>query len=67
MRTVRTRTGAEMPALGLGTWKMGIDPARRKAETDALRLGLDLRVPFDLPLKIDSSSGFGVASILRQL
>ena len=31
-----------MPALGQGTWKMGMDPRRRKVEADALRLGLDL-------------------------
>lgn len=42
MRTVRTRTGAEMPLLGQGTWKMGTDPRRRGKEADALRLGLDL-------------------------
>lgn len=37
-----TRTGAEMPVLGQGTWKMGTDPRRRRKEADALRLGLDL-------------------------
>jgi diketogulonate reductase-like aldo/keto reductase len=31
-----------MPALGQGTWKMGVNPRHRKAEADALRLGLDL-------------------------
>lgn len=39
---VRTRTGACMPVLGQGTWRMGEDPDRRKEEVDALRLGLDL-------------------------
>lgn len=31
-----------MPALGLGTWKMGDDPQRRKDEVKALQLGIDL-------------------------
>ncbi len=38
----RTRTGAEMPVLGLGTWRMGEDPRRRAVEVAALRLGFDL-------------------------
>lgn len=42
MRMVRSHGGCVMPALGLGTWKMGEDRARRKAEVAALRLGLDL-------------------------
>lgn len=41
-RFARTRTGAEMPVLGLGTWKMGVDPRRKKAEVEALKLGIDL-------------------------
>ena len=39
--TVRTRTGAEMPVLGQGTWLMGEDPHRRAQEVSALKLGLD--------------------------
>lgn len=35
-------SGWEIPVLGQGTWRMGEDPARRQAEIDALRLGLDL-------------------------
>lgn len=31
-----------MPALGMGTWHMGEDPARRAREVRALQLGLDL-------------------------
>ena len=31
-----------MPALGQGTWNLGDDPARRRAELDALRLGVEL-------------------------
>ncbi len=38
----RTRTGAVMPVLGQGTWRMGEDGRSRRAEMDALRLGLDL-------------------------
>lgn len=34
--------GGAMPALGQGTWKMGERGADRRAEADALRLGLDL-------------------------
>ncbi len=39
---VSTRAGAEMPVLGQGTWKMGEDPARRRTEVAALRLGIEL-------------------------
>ena len=39
---MRTRGGAGLPALGLGTWRMGEDPSRRRQEVAALRLGLDL-------------------------
>jgi diketogulonate reductase-like aldo/keto reductase len=31
-----------LPRLGMGTWHMGEDPARRREEVMALRLGLDL-------------------------
>ena len=34
--------GRTVPALGQGTWKMGERGADRRAEADALRLGLDL-------------------------
>lgn len=40
--TVRTRTGAVMPNLGLGTWRMGENAAARGDEISALQLGLDL-------------------------
>lgn len=42
LRTFRTRSGAVMPVLGQGTWRMGESPARRKDEVAALRLGLEL-------------------------
>jgi aryl-alcohol dehydrogenase-like predicted oxidoreductase len=38
------RTGASMPALGLGTWRMGESGRMRAAEVEALRLGLELGV-----------------------
>jgi diketogulonate reductase-like aldo/keto reductase len=41
MREVRFRDGAVVPALGQGTWRMG-ERGDRRAEADALRLGLDL-------------------------
>ena len=42
IRTVRSRTGAAMPALGQGTWEMGVKAVSGREEADALRLGLDL-------------------------
>jgi diketogulonate reductase-like aldo/keto reductase len=41
-RTVRARSGLEMPVLGQGTWKMGDAPKRRGEEIRALRTGFDL-------------------------
>jgi diketogulonate reductase-like aldo/keto reductase len=37
-------SGRAMPVLGQGTWRMGEDLSQRKAEVDALRLGLDLGI-----------------------
>ena len=42
MPTVRLPDEAAVPALGMGTWHMGEDPARRRREVDALRLGIEL-------------------------
>lgn len=42
LRTVALPAGERVPALGLGTWNMGEDPRRRKAELAALRRGLEL-------------------------
>ena len=42
MRSLALLSGAEMPVLGLGTWRMGERPRLRVQELDALRYGLDL-------------------------
>lgn len=42
IRTVTFADGARVPALGLGTWKMGERPETRRAEVDALVHGFDL-------------------------
>lgn len=41
MRTLEL-AGAPVPVIGQGTWRMGEDAARRRAEVAALRLGIDL-------------------------
>jgi diketogulonate reductase-like aldo/keto reductase len=43
-----------MPALGLGTWRMGESPRRRAEELDALKYGLDLGYPM-----IDTAEMYG--------
>jgi diketogulonate reductase-like aldo/keto reductase len=42
LRRVALPSGESVPALGLGTWRMGEDRRQQKAEADALRLGFDL-------------------------
>jgi aldehyde reductase len=42
MKEVALPSGERVPALGMGTWKMGDDPALRSEELATLRLGLDL-------------------------
>lgn len=39
---VTLRNGRSVPALGLGTWKMGEQRGKEKLEIDSLRLGIDL-------------------------
>lgn len=39
---LRLKDGTSMPKLGQGTWHMGENPAVRKREIDALRLGVEL-------------------------
>jgi diketogulonate reductase-like aldo/keto reductase len=41
MKTVTLPSGETVPALGMGTWQMAGDRARRAEEVAALRLGLD--------------------------
>lgn len=41
-RKVKFADGAEVPALGQGTWHMGNDPEKHQDEVDALRLGVRL-------------------------
>jgi diketogulonate reductase-like aldo/keto reductase len=42
MNTVKFSSGAQVPALGQGTWNMGEEAARKQDEVRALQLGLDL-------------------------
>jgi diketogulonate reductase-like aldo/keto reductase len=42
MQTVKLVSGAGMPVLGQGTWRMGESSGRRKEELKALRFGIDL-------------------------
>ena len=42
LRELTLPHGEEVPSLGLGTWRMGEDALKRKSETDALRLALDI-------------------------
>lgn len=42
MRTIALPDGTKIPALGLGTWRMGEDARQAEAEARALAAGLDL-------------------------
>ena len=42
MRTVELPTGEAVPALGLGTWRMGESPRGRRAEVEAVRFALEI-------------------------
>jgi len=42
MRGVTLKTGAKVPVLGLGTWRMGERKPERAAEVKAVKLGLEL-------------------------
>ena len=42
MKTVAFPDGQTVPALGIGTWKMGEDPRRRTSEIHAIRRAIDL-------------------------
>lgn len=54
MRSCKLSSGATMPVLGLGTWRMGESPRRRAEEFDALKYGLDLGYPM-----IDTAEMYG--------
>jgi diketogulonate reductase-like aldo/keto reductase len=54
MRSCKLSSGAAMPVLGLGTWRMGESPRRRAEELDALKFGLDLGYPM-----IDTAEMYG--------
>lgn len=47
-------SGESVPVLGQGTWHLGEDPAKRHAEIEALRLGLDLGM-----MLIDTAEMYG--------
>ena len=41
LRPVRLPDGSHVPSLGQGTWRMGEDRSRRRAELDSLRAGIE--------------------------
>jgi len=57
MRTVSLPSGEAVPALGQGTWGLGIDPARRHDDVAAVRLGLDLGLTL-----VDTAEMYGEGS-----
>ena len=54
MRDVTLPNGDQMPAFGLGTWRMGESRTRAAAEIEGLKLGLDLGVKL-----IDTAEMYG--------
>ncbi len=54
MRSCKLPSGAALPVLGLGTWRMGESVRARAAELDALTYGLDLGYPM-----IDTAEMYG--------
>jgi diketogulonate reductase-like aldo/keto reductase len=54
MRSCKLPSGAAMPVLGLGTWRMGESTRRRADELDALKFGLQLGYPM-----IDTAEMYG--------
>jgi diketogulonate reductase-like aldo/keto reductase len=54
MRSCKLFSGAALPVLGLGTWRMGESPRRRADELDALKYGLELGYPM-----IDTAEMYG--------
>jgi diketogulonate reductase-like aldo/keto reductase len=54
MCSYKLPSGAAMPVLGLGTWRMGESQRRRAQELDAVRYGLDIGCPM-----IDTAEMYG--------
>ena len=54
MRSCKLPSGAAIPVLGLGTWRMGESARRRAEELDALKYGLELGYPM-----IDTAEMYG--------
>jgi len=54
MRSCKLPSGAAMPVLGLGTWRMGESARRRADELDALKHGLEIGYPM-----IDTAEMYG--------
>lgn len=54
MRSCKLPSGAAMPVLGLGTWRMGESPRVRAQELDALKYGIELGYPM-----IDTAEMYG--------
>lgn len=54
MKTITLPSGAMMPVLGLGTWRMGESTSQRQTEVAALKHGLTLGMPL-----IDTAEMYG--------
>jgi diketogulonate reductase-like aldo/keto reductase len=54
MRSCKLASGAGMPVLGLGTWRMGESPRVRAQELDALKYGIELGYPM-----VDTAEMYG--------
>lgn len=64
VRRVAMREGTAMPALGLGTWEMGVDAAARPDEVAALKYGLDLGM--DLIDTAEMYASGGAEEVVRE-
>lgn len=54
MRSCKLPSGAEMPAFGIGTWRMGESARRRADELEAVRFALEIGYPM-----IDTAEMYG--------
>jgi len=64
VRRVAMREGAAMPALGLGTWEMGVDATAKADEVAALKYGLDLGM--DLIDTAEMYASGGAEEVVRE-